>query len=71
MKLQVYLESLFSSGEMARAFPWPDTSLCWYFALINTIQRVNVGNESACNYWFFNLLQITVLIISQHPQSVV
>lgn len=44
MKLWIYLESLFSSGEMAHAFPWADTSHCWHFALVNTIQRVNAGN---------------------------
>lgn len=44
MKLQAYLESLFSSVEVAHAFAWPDTSHCWHFVLFNTIQRVNAGN---------------------------
>lgn len=44
MKLQACLESLFSSVELAHAFAWPDTSHCWHFVLVSTIQRVNAGN---------------------------
>lgn len=58
-KLQVYLESLFSFGDMANAFPW---SHCWHFALVNMIRRVNIGNlliqHGTIPSWTYCKLQI-------------